>query len=130
MRQVRGTPTDETWPGARTLPDFSKISFPLMVPPPLASLFPTATDPARSLADSLLALDPARRPVAQAALAHSYFFTDPIAVEPWELRPRPPSRDSPRFIVPVREPDKKKGRAKLVGPEALAITDVRVLFPS
>ena len=67
------------WLAAQQLPDFHKISFAPTPPPPVASLVPRAGADALALIDSLLALDPSRRPSASEALRHN-FFTASAAV--------------------------------------------------
>jgi serine/threonine protein kinase len=70
---ARGTPTEASWPGARALPDFVKISFKPTPAPAMASLVPRASSSALALLDELLQLDPARRPSAAEALRHRFF---------------------------------------------------------
>jgi serine/threonine protein kinase len=70
---ARGTPTEASWPGARALPDFAKISFKPTPAPAMASLVPRASSSALALLDELLQLDPARRPSAAEALRHRFF---------------------------------------------------------
>lgn len=42
--QTLGTPTEETWPGMKHLPDFNKITFPHFNGVPWKILFPDAND--------------------------------------------------------------------------------------
>lgn len=70
--QFHGTPTNATWPGITSLPDF-KSTFPKFraVTPEhsLANFDPVALD----LLLKLIAIDPARRINAKEALSHAYF---------------------------------------------------------
>ncbi|KAH6841121.1 kinase-like domain-containing protein [Chaetomium sp. MPI-CAGE-AT-0009] len=77
-----GTPTDETWPGFRRLPNARG----LRLPPAggragggsgLRAKFPLLTAAGVALLNGLLALDPDRRPTAKEMLAHEYFGQDP-----------------------------------------------------
>jgi len=72
---IRGTPLESTppWKGAKDLPDFKKVSFKPTLKPNIQSLVPKAPQVALDLIDSLLTLDPARRPSAAAALTHPFF---------------------------------------------------------
>ena len=49
-----GTPTDEQWPSMKDLPDFKKISFPVMQPTPPHKLLPSASKTALQLIRRLL----------------------------------------------------------------------------
>lgn len=72
---ARGTPLESTpsWKGAKDLPDFKKVSFKPTIKPNIQSLVPKAPQAALDLIDSLLTLDPARRPTAAVALTHPFF---------------------------------------------------------
>lgn len=69
---VLGAPTEDTWPGVESLPDFAKISFPPTAPQPWPAVLPRASPEARSLVASLLCLDPACRLSCDAALQHPF----------------------------------------------------------
>jgi len=69
---VLGTPTEETWPGVKNLPDFAKISFPPAAPQPWTTVLPRASPEACSFVANLLSLDPARRDSCDAALQHPF----------------------------------------------------------
>lgn len=73
-----GTPTEDSWPGLGSLPDFNKISFPEMPPRPLEELVPDAPQEALSLLARMLVLNPAERITAVEALKHPYFFSHPL----------------------------------------------------
>jgi len=84
---ARGTPTEATWPGVSSLPDY--IPFQPQPGRPLRELFSAASDETLSLLDGLLTLDPGARLTARAALAHPYFVTEaPPPAPPAELAPR------------------------------------------
>ena len=76
---ARGTPLESTpsWKGAKDLPDFKKVSFKPTIKPNIQSLVPKAPQAALDLIDSLLTLDPARRPTAAVALTHPFFKQPP-----------------------------------------------------
>ncbi|KAL2123880.1 hypothetical protein VTJ04DRAFT_245 [Mycothermus thermophilus] len=82
-----GTPTDESWPGFRRLPNARGLRLPPKPPAPAASLirakFPLLTTAGAQLLAALLSLNPAARPSAEEVLEHEYFAQDP--------RPKPES---------------------------------------
>lgn len=83
MRRLLGTPTDATWPGVSSLPDY-KPTFPQWAARPLAeaasTLDPVGMDllavSATGVAltrQKMLIYEPSRRISAKAALSHPYF---------------------------------------------------------
>jgi len=80
---IMGTPTEEVWPGVRSLPYWKDI-FPNWTKQNWQTTFPTITDPdALDLLDKMLVYDPVRRISAKAALQHRYFAdVDKSAFEP------------------------------------------------
>ncbi|XP_077645804.1 cyclin-dependent kinase 20-like [Lonchura striata] len=84
-----GTPRARDWPELAELPDFPKLRFRPRAPPPLQLLVPGADAAALDLLQRLLRYRPRRRPRAQQALLHPFFFG------PHELSP-PPAPGGPR----------------------------------
>ena len=84
-----GTPTEESWPGHKNLPDY--VEFSHCPCPPLRQLFVTAPPDALDLLQKLMAFDPNRRLSAEDALKHPYFSTQPLAT-PFPNLPRPTQR--------------------------------------
>jgi len=82
---VLGTPTLESWPGVRKLPDYHKVAFPDLPPQDLAQVFPRVPKRGLNLFGSLLRLEPLGRPTAEEALADCWFFVDPWMCERREL---------------------------------------------
>ena len=78
--QIMGTPTEETWPGVQSLPDFSKVFFPMMIPIDFQLIFPQANADDISFLKLLLILDPVKRITASDALTHNYFLSLPLPV--------------------------------------------------
>lgn len=79
-----GTPTNETWPGFRSLPNakalhpvLSKSTSPSQQPSLTAAKFPYLTSSGLRLLSSLLSMDPAKRPSASQILSHPYFKEEP-----------------------------------------------------
>ncbi|KAH0833697.1 hypothetical protein AYO21_04443 [Fonsecaea monophora] len=94
-----GTPTRESWPGFRSLPN-AKALHPLLTTSSktttttsslTASKFPYLTSAGLRLLSSLLSLNPASRPTAADVLNHPYFREDPRP-KPKELFPTFPSK--------------------------------------
>ncbi|KIX04231.1 uncharacterized protein Z518_07785 [Rhinocladiella mackenziei CBS 650.93] len=76
-----GTPTQETWPGIRSLPN-AKAVYPVLSKVPAqpsltTSKFPYLTNSGLRLLSSLLSMYPADRPSASGILTHTYFKEDP-----------------------------------------------------
>eukprot|EP00899_Mesostigma_viride_P008610 jgi/Mesvir1/17750/Mv12101-RA.1 len=91
--QVLGTPTDASWPGMRSLPDYLEYGASEGIP--LRKLFPMASDDCLDLLRSMLSFCPANRPTAEQCLRHRYFSTQP-APTPVSRLPRPPARRESR----------------------------------
>ncbi|KAF2766490.1 serine/threonine protein kinase, CMGC family, CDC2/CDK subfamily [Teratosphaeria nubilosa] len=90
-----GVPNSATWPEFKSLPHARTLRLP---PPskqpassPIRTNFPTLTNAGASLLDSLLSLNPARRPTARAMLHHPYFREHPRA-KPTAMFPTFPSK--------------------------------------
>jgi cell cycle related kinase len=76
---VMGSPiTEDAWPSAHSLPDFSKITFKVMPAQPFPNIFLGATEPLVKLLESLIVLDPAQRQCATNALASECFASHPL----------------------------------------------------
>ncbi|QDZ17652.1 CDK activating kinase [Chloropicon primus] len=85
-----GTPTEEQWPGMKSLPTASQVVFKPIAPPSAASLrqlFRCDAD-AVDLLQQLLCFDPSRRISAEHALKHPYFKSNPRATKYADL-PKP-----------------------------------------
>ncbi|KAL1837395.1 hypothetical protein VTJ49DRAFT_3935 [Mycothermus thermophilus] len=76
--ELCGTPSDETWPNFRRLPNARRLKLPPRpTPSSVRAKFPLLTTAGASLLGSLLSLDPSRRPTAHEVLEHEYFQQDP-----------------------------------------------------
>jgi len=73
--QAMGTPTDETWPGLSTLPDY--IQFKSYPGTPLTDIFTAAPDDLLECMGKLLALCPLQRSNSTDALKSGYFSNKP-----------------------------------------------------
>lgn len=73
--QALGTPTEETWPNMKDLPDF--MQFKVFQGTPLHHIFTAAPDDLIDLADKLLALYPLNRCSCTEALDMPYFSNKP-----------------------------------------------------
>ena len=74
-----GTPTEEQWPGMKSLPTASQVVFKPIAAPSAVSLrqlFKCDAD-ALDLLQHFLCFDPSRRITAEEALKHQYFKNDP-----------------------------------------------------
>lgn len=67
-----GTPSEETWPGVTSLPDF-KSSFPKWISKDLSAIVPNLDPAGIDLLNKMLCLDPSKRITARNALEHEYF---------------------------------------------------------
>ncbi|KAH6627632.1 kinase-like domain-containing protein [Chaetomium tenue] len=82
--ELCGTPTDDTWPGFRRLPNARALRLPSTMANGRATTgsgvrakFPLLTAAGVGLLNGLLTLDPKKRPTAKEMLAHEYFAQDP-----------------------------------------------------
>ncbi|KAL4910360.1 hypothetical protein BDW74DRAFT_144951 [Aspergillus multicolor] len=91
---LTGPPTNQTWPGFRSLPNAKSLRLPpaqsssTILP---RSKFPFLTNAGLQLLSSLLALNPTSRPTASECLTHPYFREDPRP-KPKEMFPTFPSK--------------------------------------
>ncbi|XP_071960531.1 cyclin-dependent kinase 20-like [Antedon mediterranea] len=83
--RVLGTPTEETWPGMKDLPDYNKITFPENAPIPLEEIVPDASPEALDLLKRFLVYPSKQRISAAEGLIHPYFFTEPLPAHHSEL---------------------------------------------
>ncbi len=116
-----GIPTDDSWPGFRRLPNAKALRLPkhsANTGSVIRAKFPLLTTAGSALLNSLLALDPERRPSAREMLAHEYFRQDPQAQAgghvphlPQPRRPGapPPPRDAQRAR---QRPGRRAGRRR------------------
>ncbi|CAN6903674.1 unnamed protein product [Brassica oleracea] len=70
--RIMGTPTEDTWPGVTSLPDY-KSAFPKWKPTELESFVPNLDPNGIDLLSKMLLMDPTKRINARAALEHDYF---------------------------------------------------------
>lgn len=70
--RLLGTPTEETWPGVTSLPDF-KSAFPKWPAKSVGSVVPGLEPLGIDLMAKMLILEPSRRITARTALEHEYF---------------------------------------------------------
>ena len=91
--EVRGTPTEESWPGVTKLPDFVKYND--MPGIPSEEIFTAASDDLIHLMDWCLTLNPSKRCTATQALKSAYFSNAP-APTPGPQLPLPKSKTEKR----------------------------------
>ncbi|WPH03050.1 Hypothetical protein R9X50_00592400 [Acrodontium crateriforme] len=93
--ELCGIPTEETWPDFKRLPNARSLRLPSGNRAAQGSVvrakFPILTNAGANLLNSLLSLDPAKRPSAKEMLEHAYFGEDPRP-KPTAMFPTFPSK--------------------------------------
>ncbi|KAI5360740.1 Putative serine/threonine-protein kinase, active [Septoria linicola] len=94
--ELCGIPTEETWPGFKRLPNARSLRLPSAASRQaqgsiVRSKFPTLTNAGVGLMNSLLSLNPERRPSAKEMLEHEYFRENPRP-KPTAMFPTFPSK--------------------------------------
>uniref|UniRef100_A0A8C4NXL2 Cyclin-dependent kinase 7 n=1 Tax=Dicentrarchus labrax TaxID=13489 RepID=A0A8C4NXL2_DICLA len=84
--EALGTPTEETWPGVSSLPDY--VSFKIFPGTPLEHIFSAAGDDLLELLQGLFTFNPSTRNTATQALKMKYFSNRP-GPTPGPQLPRP-----------------------------------------
>ena len=84
-----GTPTQDSWPGVASLPDYSKITFPDSQGVPYKEMVPEASDAAVHLLSQFILYDSDKRLGAKEALRHHYFYQQPFPARMDEMNPPP-----------------------------------------
>uniref|UniRef100_A0A672ZZH3 Cyclin-dependent kinase 7 n=1 Tax=Sphaeramia orbicularis TaxID=375764 RepID=A0A672ZZH3_9TELE len=84
--EALGTPTEETWPGVSSLPDY--VSFKIFPGTPLEHIFSAAGDDLLELLQGLFTFNPSTRTTATQALKMRYFSNRP-GPTPGPQLPRP-----------------------------------------
>ena len=74
---VLGTPTQQQWQEGHRLAQAINFKFPQMVPTPLSSLIPAASNESLSIMNQLLVYEPKKRLTSHEALQHSFFTSYP-----------------------------------------------------
>lgn len=77
--ETLGTPTDETWPEAKTLPDWNKMSFHAFPSKSWKDILPLASEEARDLVTGLVMYQSSSRLNAREALNHVFFSDGPAS---------------------------------------------------
>lgn len=86
VMKIMGTPTPESWPGLRDLPDYDKVSFIPMEPRAFADICCGCSPASLALLNAVLVLDPKQRLSAELSLRHEWFYSRPEPASPGELR--------------------------------------------
>ncbi|KAA8592314.1 hypothetical protein FQN60_017769 [Etheostoma spectabile] len=117
--EALGTPTEETWPGMSSLPDY--VSFKIFPGTPLEHIFSAAGDDLLELLQSFFTFNPLTRTTATQALTMRYFSNRP-APTPGPQLPRPNCA-----AEALREKETICLKRKLEGPET-AIMKKKLIF--
>lgn len=79
--QVLGSPSPEVWPGVERLPDYSKVSFPDLVPIDFKLIIPNVQECDIDFLLTMIRLHPESRATAADVCASSYFLQAPLPSE-------------------------------------------------
>jgi len=91
--ELCGTPTEETWPDFKNLPDSHNVNLKPQRFNCIAERFKKFNPLAVDLLKKLLTLDPKKRLTAKEALTHDYFWTPPTPALPENLPKYSPSHE-------------------------------------
>ena len=91
-----GTPTEEEWPGHKTLNDFYELK-PTYPKQDMRALFTAAPAKGIDLLSKCLLFNPNKRITALQALKHEYFHEKPLPTHPSKL-PKPSAELVPRHV--------------------------------
>lgn len=116
--QMMGTPTEEQWPGMKTLPDY--MQFKVFPGTPFQHIFTAASDELLAMLDSCLSMNPMKRCTCSEALKMPYFRLPP-APTPGAKLPLPTS-------LTQKEEEKPNLKRKLLENVDGAILPKRLLF--
>lgn len=107
-----GTPTEEKWPGMKSLPKY--IEYETCIETPFKTLFSAASDDAIDLLSKFLKFDPSQRISASEALQHKYFTSEPLPtpkqnlVLPTKRSEKKPMQEDIMDYNPFQEDNKRK----------------------
>ncbi|KAK9877961.1 hypothetical protein WA026_020179 [Henosepilachna vigintioctopunctata] len=116
---VLGNPTEETWPGMKSLVDY--IEFKSFIPIPLKNIFTAAGDDLLNLLEDILVLNPLKRKNCMECLQMKFFSNKPAATLGSKL-------PLPRNIQKIRESERTSLKRKLVDAADGGILSKRLLF--
>lgn len=77
--RLRGTPTEETWPGVTKIKDY-KATFPKFKGIPISEVIKDIDPIAEDLLSKFIVLDPAKRISARMALQHVFFLLTDVSL--------------------------------------------------
>lgn len=100
-----GTPTEADWPGFSALPN-GNMTLPPMPRVNFRTVMPAASDAATALFDTIMQVDPRKRPSCSSALQHAFFSSAP--------GPTPPKR------LPLPKKEAASAAASIAAAEAAA----------
>uniref|UniRef100_A0A8C6TAD4 Cyclin-dependent kinase 7 n=1 Tax=Neogobius melanostomus TaxID=47308 RepID=A0A8C6TAD4_9GOBI len=119
--EALGTPTEETWPGMTSLPDY--VSFKIFPGTPLEHIFSAAGDDLLELLQGLFTFNPSTRTTATQALKMRYFSNRP-GPTPGPQLPRPNCA-----AEALREKQTVGLKRKIDGPESIGMKKKLIFGP-